>query len=122
VARTVDYYVRAVLKEDGVERDTHEARVESTAVTRVLHQVVALNSNSGNVQVTFGANFNTAYRLFLQETAGRSFTYSVNQNTHHHAVRANGAAFLDGHSITALYLKNNSTNTTKPVIEVFLAG
>lgn len=122
MARTVDYYVRAVLKEDGVERDTHEARVESTAVTRVLHQVVALNSNSGNVQVTFGANFNTAYRLFLQETAGRSFTYSVNQNTHHHAVRANGAAFLDGHSITALYLKNNSTNTTKPVIEVFLAG
>ena len=121
MARTVDYYVRAVLKEDGVERDTHEARVEGTAVTRVLHQVIAINSNS-STQLRFGSNFNTAYRLMLQETAGRSFTYSVNQSTHHHAVRASGAAFLDGHSITALYFKNNSTNTTKPTIEVFLAG
>ena len=118
MARTLDYFVKFLMKEDGVERDVHEASLSGASVTRFLHQIVQLTSKTTNWQVSFGSNFTTPTKLFLQETGGRTFTYSLSTNARHHAVAANGFAAIHANSITKLYLSNNGTSTTKPTIEI----
>lgn len=121
MARTRDYSVRFVMKEDGVERDVNEARATGVAMTQLYHNVIQLSSSTSNYQLAFGSNFTTPTILFLQEQNGRTFTYSVNANSRHHPVAASGTIFEHSTGITSLYFSNNSTNTTKPIVEVILA-
>jgi hypothetical protein len=119
MSRTQEYSVRLLTKEGGVERLVAEQVLGATASTREFRQVIQLSTNTVNYQVNFGSNFTTPTKLMLVEHAGRTFTFSVGANNRHHRVAANGCAFEHG-SIASLFLSNNSTNSTKPEIEIIL--
>lgn len=119
MARTQEYSVRLLTKEDGVERLVAEQALGATVANLELRQVIQLSSLTANYQVNFGSNFGTPTKLMLIEHAGRTFTFSVGANNRHHRVAANGCAFEHG-NISSLFLSNNSTNTTKPEVELIL--
>ena len=119
MARTLDALARFTVKEDGTRKDIHEATSSIASLTKLLHQVIQLNTNTVNYQVAFGSAFTTPTHLFLREQAGRSFTYSVNATNRHHLVAANGFAALHG-SVASLRLSVSTTPTTRPTVEIVL--
>jgi len=120
MARTHEYIVRMILKQDGDERSYPECKLGATSHSKEMIQIITLSTQTANYEVNFGSNFTTPTKLFLAEHAGYTFTFSVGANDRHHLVAANGCAFEHG-SVSSLFLSNNATaSTNEPEVEIVL--